>query len=415
MRRSDVVIIGGGQSGLVMSRSLSALGIEHVVLERGRVGERWHSERWRSLHLLTPSSLSALPGLAHAGAGPDDFLAAADFANYLGAYAETISAPVIGGSEVSAVERIGDSYRISTGARELQARAVVVATGACDTPFRPALAERMPAAITQYVPSAYRTPDDLPVGGVLIVGASATGIQLAEEIQASGRRVTLAVGEHTRMPRRYRGRDIYTWLEATGILDERFRDDAALRAALGRPSLQLVGRADFRDLDLHMLKRRGVRLVGRLADCADGKACFAGDLERTTRRSHARMTRVLERIDSYIEREAIPAQPAWPSTPPPAIASCEAQTIDLAREGIRSVIWATGYVRRYPWLKVPVLDDRGEIVHRAGVTGSPGLYVIGLNFLRRRSSSLIHGCGRDADELAPLVKAYVATPRQRAA
>jgi putative flavoprotein involved in K+ transport len=406
MRRIDVVIIGGGQAGLAMSRSLTAEGIGHVVLERGRIGERWHSERWRSLHLLTTNAMSALPGLPHGG-DPDSFMPASAFASYLSSYAQKMAAPVLTGVEVTRVETNACGYRVSTTAGDWQSRAVVIATGACETPFRPASANLLDPSIEQISPTIYREPAQLSSGGVLIVGASSTGVQLAEEIHASGRPVTLSVGEHTRVPRRYRGRDIYAWMEASGMLDEPPVESGNVDRARRQPSLQVVGRPDNRDIHLGILRDQGVRLVGRFAGISGSNAGFNGDLARTTAASHKRMLRCLDRIDAHIAGHGLQTPAADPMARVPILAQGDAAAFDLRREGIRSVVWATGYIRRYPWLKAPVLDRRGEIVHRGGVTSMPGLFVLGLTFLRRRRSSFIDGCALDAQDLAPMVKMHL--------
>jgi putative flavoprotein involved in K+ transport len=406
MRNCDVIIIGAGQAGLVMSRSLSAQHVDHVVLERGRIGERWYSERWKSLHLLTTNAMSALPGLPHKG-DPDAFMPAGEFASYLQSYAKKIDVPAVGGVEVTKVEPAARGYRVTTSAGEWRSRGIVIATGASDTPYRPAIAGALAPSILQISPADYWDPDDLPKGGVLVVGASSTGVQLAEEIHASGRPVVLSVGDHTRVPRRYRGRDIFAWMETAGILDDPPQESRDLRATGRQPSLQVVGRSDNPDVDLGILSSQGIRLTGRLAGIDGFKAEFSGDLERTTAASHARMLRILDRIDECIERRGFEAPCADPGARVPFLASEDPLTLDLQRARIRSVVWATGYVRRYPWLKVPVLDGRGEIVHRAGITDVPGLFVLGLTFLRRRRSHFIDGCGLDAEELAPLVKHHL--------
>jgi len=407
MPRTDVIIVGGGQAGLAMSRSLALRGVDHVVLERGRIGERWRSERWRSLHLLTTNAMSALPGLPHNGSDPDAFMPAQDFASYLKRYSRAIGSPVISGVEVTSVEPNAGGYRVATTAGEWRSQAVVVATGACETPFRPAAAEALAPSILQVCPTKYWAPEELPEGGVLVVGASATGLQLAEEIHLSGRPATLAVGDHTRVPRRYRGRDVYAWMETAGILDDPALEGGNLDAARRQPSLQLVGRPDNRDIDLGVVSRLGVRLVGRLEAIDGAKAAFAGDLDRTTRASHTRMLRILERIDRCVSDRGLAASDPDPASRLPFLAAGEPVALDLAREGVRSVVWATGYVRRYPWLKAPALDGRGEIVHHGGVATYPGLYVIGLTFLRRRRSSFIDGCGLDAEDLAPMIQTYL--------
>jgi putative flavoprotein involved in K+ transport len=227
--------------------------------------------------------------------------------------------------------------------------------------------------------------------------------------------VVLAVGDHTRAPRRYRGRDIYAWMETAGILDDPIIEGGNLDAARHQPSLQLVGRPDNRDLDLGILSHQGIRLVGRLAAIDDTRAEFSGDLEQTTRASHARMLRILDRIDGCINRDGFEAPAADPAARSPILVTGDPLTLDFRRQGIRSVVWATGYIRRYPWLKAPVLNGRGEIIHRGGVTFSPGLYVLGLTFLRRRRSSFIDGCGLDAEDLAPIVKAHLNLSAKRVA
>ncbi|HYC26079.1 MAG TPA: NAD(P)/FAD-dependent oxidoreductase [Roseiarcus sp.] len=405
MRTTDVIIVGGGQAGLAMSRSLALRSVDHVVLERGRIGERWRSERWRSLNLLTTNAMSALPGLPYDGSDPDGFMPAGAFAAYLKHYALSMGSPVASGVEVTEVEPTAGGYRVSTTAGEWRSQAIVIATGACETPFRPAIAQGLSASILQVSPTSYWEPGQLPDGGVLVVGASSTGAQLAEEIHASGRPVTLAVGDHTRAPRRYRGRDVYAWMETAGILDDPALEGGNLEAARRQPSLQLVGRPDNRDLDLGVLARQGVRLVGRLSAIDGARVEFAGDLDRTTKASHTRMLRILDRIDGCIGDRKLAAPAADPATRIPVLAAGPARALELRQERIRSVVWATGYVRRYPWLKAPLLDHRGEIVHRGGVTPLLGLYVIGLTFLRRRRSPFIDGCGLDAEDLAPIIKA----------
>ena len=403
MKRTDVVVIGAGQAGLAMSGSLTARNIGHVVLERGRIGERWRSERWHSLRLLTPASHSALPGLPHAGVDGDFFLPAGDFADYLDAYAGYARAPVIPHSAVVAVAPCADGYRTTSASGAWQSRAVVIATGDCDTPSRPAYAAALPPAIVQVAPRDYRSPAELPDGAVLIVGASSTGVQLAEEIHASGRRVTVAVGTHTRLPRRYRGLDIFAAMDRAGILDDLAETNPGIDAARRQPSSQLTGRDDWRDIDLAVLQAQGVRLTGRLEAIDGTHVRFRRDLTLTTAASHERLVRTLNRIDAALDRgEGRPVQAIAPF-----IVASDIGELDLAQEGFRTVVWATGYVRRYPWLRVPVLDGRGEIEHRGGITPAPGVYVMGLRYMRRRRSHFISGCGVDAEELTQDIAAHL--------
>jgi putative flavoprotein involved in K+ transport len=401
MKRADTVIIGGGQAGLAMSRCLSDGGIDHVILERGRLAERWRSERWDSLRLLTPNWQSRLPGFHYQGPDPDGYMTMPEVVDYLERYARSFAAPLETGTTVLAVEPGASGYRVTTDRGVWSATNVVLATGDCDVPFVPEMAARLPHNLRQVVPSRYRNPGQLPDGGVLVVGASASGVQLAEEIHASGRPVTLAVGRHTRLPRRYRGKDILWWLDQMGILDESLEEVFDIGISRRQPSLQLVGRPDHGSLDLPRLQKRGVRLVGRAVAVDGNQVCFADDLVAYTAAADVKLAQLLARIDDFVTRaglagkvgEAEPFLPfLWPE-PAPTV-------LDLRRAGITTVLWATGFRRSYAWLKVPVLDERGEIRHRGGVTPAPGLYVLGLRFLRRRKSNFIDGVGDDAAELA---------------
>ena len=405
MKRTDVVVIGAGQAGLAMSRCLTVRDIAHAVLERNRIGERWRSERWHSLRLLTPASHSALPGLPH-GVDGDSFLPAHAFARYLDVYAGRIRAPVRPHSAVLRVAACAGGYRTTSASDTWLSRAVVIATGDCDTPRRPACAEALSPSIVQVAPRDYRSPAGLPDGGVLVVGASSTGVQLADEIHASGRPVTIAVGTHTRLPRRYRGLDIFAAMDAAGLLDDLAESNPGIEAARRQPSAQLVGRDDRRDLDLAILHAQGVRLAGRLDAISGSRVRFRNDLAATTAASHERMVRTLARIDSALDADR-PAAGASAQSIPPFVVSSEIGELDLDKAGIGTVIWATGYVRRYPWLTVPVLDQQGELVHRGGITPAPGLYAIGLRYMRRRRSHFISGCGVDAEELAQRIAALL--------
>src|SRR5262245_15707767 len=289
------LIIGAGQAGLAVSRCLTDRAIGHVVLERGRVGERWRSERWDSLRLLTPNWQSRLPGFRYDGPDPDGYMTMAEVTEYLERYAASFGAPVHNDSEVLSVTREAESFVVTTATGSWRAAAVVVATGHSDAPYVPEVAARVPPDIAQVVPSDYRHPGQLEDGGVLVVGASATGLQLADEINDAGRPVTLAVGRHTRMPRRYRGRDILWWLDRMGVFDETADQVYDLNISRDQPSLQLVGRPDHATLDLAGLAGRGVRVVGRLKDVVDGVAHFADDLVATTAAADIKLASLLAR------------------------------------------------------------------------------------------------------------------------
>jgi putative flavoprotein involved in K+ transport len=404
VRRLHTVIIGGGQAGLAMSHCLSDRGIEHVVLERGRIAERWRSERWDSLTLLTPNWLSRLPGFRYDGPDPDGYMTMPEVVDFFDRYARSIRAPVETGATVLRVESAGSDYRVETDHDTWLAANVVIATGYSDVPMVPAVSRVLPGDVLQVVPTRYRNPGQLPDGGVLVVGASASGIQLADEIHASGRPVTLAVGRHTRLPRRYRGKDILWWFDRMGLLDESIECVGNKEASRQQPALQLVGSRDHRSLDLGLLRDRGVRMAGRLLSADGWNVSFADDLVATTAAADVKLAGLLLRIDEVAARAGVlegvgepePFVPCWPGF----MAETAPTVLDLRAEGIRTVIWATGFRRSYPWLRVPVLDDRGEIRHDGGITPAPGLYVLGLQFLRRRNSAFIDGVGADAAALA---------------
>ncbi len=406
MKRTDTIIIGGGQAGLAMSRCLSDRAVDHVVLERGRVGERWRSERWDSLRLLTPNWQSRLPGFRYDGPDPDGYMTMPEVIHFLERYRRSFDAPVEEGTEVLSVSPRDAGYRVATDRGIWKAPNVVIATGQCDTPLVPDFASRLSSDIVQVVPSKYRNPGQLPDGGVLVVGAAASGIQLAEEIHLSGRPVTIAVDRHTRLPRLYRGRDILWWFDQIGIFSETRGEVHDVERSRKEPSLQLAGRPDRSSLDLIALQEEGVRLAGRVIGAEGDEVLFADDLVAYTARADVKLARLLKRIDSYIESRGLapevgPPEPFipffWPAPGPDAI--------DLRAQGIRTVIWATGFRRRYPWLKVPILDARGEIRQEGGITPARGLYVLGLQFLRRRNSNFIDGVGADAMELAEHIEA----------
>jgi putative flavoprotein involved in K+ transport len=399
-RHIDTIIIGAGQAGLAMSSSLTERGHEHVVLERGGVAERWRSERWDSLRLVSPNWMTRLPGWSYDGDDPDGYMTAGEVAAYLGRYARSFDAPVEAETTVEAVERVGQRFVVTTDQSTWTANQVVVATGHCDRPFVPADAARLSGHVHQTTSSAYRNPDLLPDGGVLVVGAGASGAQIADELARSGRGVVLSVGSHTRLPRRYRGMDIWWWLERIGALDKTIDEMPDPDAARREPSVQLVGRPRGSDVDLATLRAGGVRLAGRLTGAGGRTVRFADDLAKTTARADARMRRVLAQIDAYVDANGLGTEMLSPEPIAPALAGDGPRRLDLGAVGISTVLWATGFRRHYPWLRLPVLEEAGEIRHRRGVTRVPGLYVVGLRFQHRRGSNFIDGVRHDAEFVA---------------
>ena len=401
MPTTTTVIIGAGQAGLAMSRCLSERSIDHVILERGEVANSWRTGRWDSLRLLTPNWHSRLPGFRYQGDNPDGFMTMPEVIAYLGTYAAAIDAPVETNSLVTSVRTSRDGYRVTTAGCEWHCRTVVLASGACNKPDVPPVAEAVPGNITQLTPVHYRNPDQLEEGGVLIAGASATGIQLADEIQQSGRPVTLAVGGHVRAPRQYRGMDIMWWLDAAGILDERYDHVDDIVRARSLPSFQLAGSPTRSTINLNTLRRHGVKLVGRLAGIRDGTAQFSGSLRNQCILADLKLGRLLDNLDGWATRHGLDPETEPPHRfAPTHVEESPPLLANLAAGDIKTVIWATGYQPDYSWLNVPVLDERGQIQHDGGVTSSPGLYLMGTPFLRRRKSTLIDGVGADARDLS---------------
>lgn len=407
--RTTALVIGAGQAGLAMSWWLARRGVEHVVLERGDVANTWRNERWNSLTLLTPNWQSRLPGFGYEGDAPDAFRTRDQTIAFLDAYAQHVAPPLRRNCPVFAVRARGDGYEVESGEGTWRCCAVVIATGAFNVAHVPELAGGLPAGVTQITPTQYRTPADLPAGGVLVVGAAATGAQLADEIRRSGREVTLAVGEHVRAPRTYRGRDIQWWMDATGLNDESFDQVENLNRARNLPSFQVAGYPDRRDIDLNALRGIGVNIVGRLAGVRDGRLQLSGSLRNVCELADLKLKRLLNTFDQWaaergIEREIEPAHRLAPTQ----VDAAPPLALDLAGCGIRTVLWATGFRADYSWLHVQVLDRKANIVHEGGVvTDAPGLYVIGLPFLRRRKSTLIDGVGDDARDLSAHLAAHV--------
>lgn len=394
-----------------MSRRLAEHSIEHVVLERGEVANSWRTERWDSLRLLTPNWQSNLPGMSYAGNDPDGYMTMTEVADLITSYASTINAPVQPGTKVVRVAAFNGGYAVETGQGSWTCRCLVVASGGSNIANVPDIAQDVPGTIAMATPMTYQRPDDLGEGGVLVVGASATGVQLADEIRRSGREVVLSVGEHVRMPRIYRGRDVFWWLDAAGISGERHDEIDDLVRARNLPSPQLIGTATHQSINLNALTDGGVRLVGRLGRIRDGVAQFSGSLANLCKLADLKMNRMLQTFDDWFDRSGVDGvgpPERFATTQVPTIPTTE---IDLLESGIGTILWATGYRPDYSWLDVPVLDRKGRIQHSGGVVeDSPGMYVTGLNMLRRRSSSFIHGANQDSEELANHLAGYLNRP-----
>jgi putative flavoprotein involved in K+ transport len=408
MRSATTVVIGAGHAGLAMSRCLTERSIDHVVVERGEVANTWRTERWDSLRLLTPNWQSRLPGYGYQGDDPDGFMTMPEVISFLDGYARIASAPVHTNTVVTSVRPAGDGYVVETDQGEWQARTVVLATGACNIPAVPQVAAAVPPSITTITPFQYRQPGQLDEGGVLVVGASATGIQLADEIQRSGRPVTVAVGQHVRAPRVYRGMDIQWWMDAAGVLDERYDEVDDIVRARRVPSLQLAGSPDRVTIDLNALTALGVKLVGKLAGINGGRAQFSGSLRNQCAMADLKLGRLLDTIDEWATTEGLNREFEAPHRfAPTEVEAAPPLGLDLRSGEIQTIIWATGFRPDYSWLDLPVLDRKGLIRHDGGVVEAPGVYLMGMPFLRRRKSSLIDGAASDAADLSAHLASYL--------
>jgi putative flavoprotein involved in K+ transport len=389
-QETEVLVVGAGQAGLAMSEHLSGYGVPHLVVERGRIAERWRSQRWDSLVANGPAWHDRFPGLEFAGLGPDDFAAKEQVADYFAAYAEKVGAPVRCGVEVTSVRkntgRPGFSAETSEGT--IGARYVVAATGPFQRPVIPALVPDGTGLVAMHS-SSYRNPGQLPDGAVLVVGAGASGVQIADELRRSGRPVYLSVGPHDRPPRRYRGRDYCWWLGVLG------KWDIAPPPAGARHGGQTV---DFR-----ALAASGITLVGRAVSFGHGTMRFAPDLAGNIARGDAYYLSLLGECDAYADRNGLdlPAEPdAHILGPDPGCVVNPVLELDLARAGVRSIVWATGFTVDFGWLQVSAFDEHGKPRHQRGVSSEPGVYFLGLPWLSRRGSSFIWGVWHDARYLA---------------
>ncbi|GAA2876119.1 flavin-containing monooxygenase [Nonomuraea rubra] len=402
----EVLVVGAGQAGLAMSGHLSEAGVPHLVLERHRIAERWRSERWDSLVANGPAWHDRFPGLEFLNLDPDAFASKDEVADYFAAYAEKIAAPVRCGVEVTSVRKNAGrpGFRAETSAGVVNARFVVAATG----PFqRPVIPDVVPgdAGLVQLHSSGYRNPGQLPEGAVLVVGAGSSGVQIADELQRSGRAVHLSVGPHDRPPRSYRGRDFVWWLGVLGKWDAETPPRGAEHVTIA-----VSGARGGQTVDFRALAAQGVELVGRTVSYDDGVLRFAPDLVENIAHGDASYLSLLDEADAYIARNGLdlPEEPeARVLGPDPACMTDPARELDLAAAGVGSIIWATGFAVDYGWLQVDAFDEAGKPRHRRGVSSEPGVYFLGLPWLSRRGSSFIWGVWHDARYLAD----HIATQR----
>jgi putative flavoprotein involved in K+ transport len=368
------------------------------VLERGEVANSWRRERWDSLRLLTPNWQSRLPGVRYEGPDPDGYMTSAEVVELIDRFAARSRACILTGTNVTSMRRVDDGYHVTTSRGEIRSRAVVLASGACNLPSVPGFAHTVPANVEQLTPFEYRDPSQLPDGGVLVVGASATGVQMAAEVRRSGRPVTLSVGEHVRLPRTYRGRDVLWWMDASGVWDQGPDEIDDLTRARRLPSPQLVGTPERTTLDLNALAALGVELVGRWSAVREGRALFSGGLRNVCSLADLKQERLLDVFDAWARTEGLDAGVDAPERyAPTQVPRSPRLQLDLRSGEFRTIVWATGFRPDYRWLDVPVVDAKDQLRHDGGVVvDSPGLYALGLPVLRRRKSTFMCGIEDDA-------------------
>ncbi len=400
---SETVIVGGGHAGLALSYHLGRLGRPHVILERGRVAERWRSERWDSLMFQFPNWSLRLPGQEYGGDRPDGFATRDEVIAFIERYRELVNAPVRTGVRVDRVRPMDGGFRLETTGGEIDAANVVVATGPYQEPILPPLRHTLPPAVAQVHASSYRNPAQLPPGAVLVVGSGASGCQIVEDLLAAGRTVYFSVGRHRRYPRRYRGHDMFWWMERIGALDQTLEERPEARE---RPNPLVTGVGGGHDIDLRDYAAAGVTLLGHLQAVTGSQLHLADDLETLLAAGDESVGVFTRTVDAYIARSSLTAPVEAP--PPvaslggsaPVVSPAPIRELDLAASGIVAVVWATGFRRDFSWIDAPVFDERGEPIHRRGVTGCEGLYFLGLPWLHKLKSSVLCGVGDDAAHLA---------------
>ena len=393
----DALVVGAGQAGIAISEHLTLNGIPHLVLERGRIAEKWRTGRWDNLVANGPAWHDRFPGLEFAG-DPEGFPGKEAVADYFVDYAARIAAPIRCGVTVADVRRNpdGPGFRVQTSAGMIEARYVIVATGPFQRPVMPGMVPDT-AGIVQIHSADYRNPGQLPQGAVLVVGSGSSGAQIADELLQAGRRVTLSIAPHGRPPRSYRGRDFVWWL---GVLN---KWDAEAPPDTKHVTIAVSGAQGGKTVDFRRLAAAGMILVGRAQGCNDGVMTFVNDLAANLARGDADYLGMLAEADAYIGRNGLdfPAEPAaWVIGPDPECVTNPMTSLNLADAGITSIIWATGYARDFGWLALDCFDDKGRPIHQRGVSCEPGLYFLGLPWLARRGSAFIWGVWHDAKHVA---------------
>lgn len=396
----SVAVVGGGQAGLSMSYHLTCKNIDHVVLERNRIGHSWRQQRWDSFCLVTPNWQCKLPGFPYSGPEPDGFMKKNDIVSYIEAFAASFNPPVFEGVTVKQLRKLRDGlFEIQSTRGTFTVNQVVVAVGGYHKPRIPRVAEKVPAHIAQIHSSEYKNPTQLPAGNILVIGSGQSGCQIAEDLHLAGRGVHLSVGSAPRVARRYRGRDVVQWLADMGHYDMPVELHPQKEAVRAKANHYVTGRDGGRDIDLRLRAKEGMQLHGRLVDCTEGVMHFADDLVKNLDSADQSSENIKNMIDAYIAHNGLSAPTETRYVPVWQPKGIEGSSLDLNDEGVAGIVWSVGFESSFDWIDLPIFNGKGYPNHHRGVSREPGVYFLGLPWLHTWGSGRFSGVARDSEYL----------------